>query len=187
MKYYTGVGSRSTPKDIQQLMTKIAYKLADKGYILRSGAAQGADTAFEQGCIEYWQDSELDWPPMLANIYIPWQSFMTYPEEFKDWYSVLDRLPNNKQAYTIAETVHPAWDRCSRGAKALHARNVYQVLGEGLNNPSDFLICWAETDKHGEIKGGTRTAWELAKSNGVRYLFNLYNQDDKQRLMRFVE
>ena len=48
MKYYTGIGSRETPKDIMQLMSKLAYKLASEGYILRSGAAQGADTAFEE-------------------------------------------------------------------------------------------------------------------------------------------
>lgn len=46
MKYYTGIGSRQTPKDILKLMEDIAFKLAQKGYILRSGAAGGADTAW---------------------------------------------------------------------------------------------------------------------------------------------
>ena len=47
--YYAGIGSRKLPWDIQQLMTKISKELDTKGYILRSGGADGADTAFEEG------------------------------------------------------------------------------------------------------------------------------------------
>ena len=45
--YYTGVGSRKTPPHILTMMGLIAHKLAKEGYILRSGGADGADTAFE--------------------------------------------------------------------------------------------------------------------------------------------
>lgn len=48
-KYYTGVGSRTTPRNILDLMINIARKLAIMKYVLRSGGAAGADTAFEQG------------------------------------------------------------------------------------------------------------------------------------------
>ena len=46
---YTGVGARATPRHVLQLMIQIAHKLATMGYTLRSGAAKGADTAFERG------------------------------------------------------------------------------------------------------------------------------------------
>lgn len=49
MKYYTGVGARKTPKEVLEIMTLTARWLEAKGWILRSGGAQGADTAFEQG------------------------------------------------------------------------------------------------------------------------------------------
>jgi hypothetical protein len=45
--HYTGIGSRKTPLEILELMEKIAEKLDNDGYILRSGGADGADTAFE--------------------------------------------------------------------------------------------------------------------------------------------
>ena len=45
-KYYSGVGSREVPKEIGELMTKIAVKLEELGYSLRSGAAEGSDSAF---------------------------------------------------------------------------------------------------------------------------------------------
>lgn len=48
-KYYAGIGSRETPKDICDLMTKLADNLAKLGWILRSGGAKGADLAFERG------------------------------------------------------------------------------------------------------------------------------------------
>lgn len=184
MKYYTGIGSRQTPKDILKLMEDVAFKLAMKGYILRSGSAQGADTAFQMGAQAYAE--QIDERATLAQIYIPWASFANYDEYYKDWYKVLDRMDKRAIAYRLASETHPAWDKCSVGAKALHARNTFQILGPNLNNPSNFLICWAQVDKHGNISGGTATAWHLAKAHGVP-CFNLYNEDDKQRLIKFVE
>ena len=48
-KFYTGVGSRKTPHDILLLMHDIAYKLCRNYYTLRSGGAEGADSAFAAG------------------------------------------------------------------------------------------------------------------------------------------
>jgi len=48
-KYYTGVGARKTPQNILTIMTAIAKKMSYLNYILRSGGAAGADTAFELG------------------------------------------------------------------------------------------------------------------------------------------
>lgn len=183
MKYYSGIGSRATPKDILALMEDIAFKLASKGYILRSGCAGGADTAFENGAKAYAEN--VDERVTLAQLYIPWASFVTYDEYYKDWYRILDRMSKKEEAYQLASETHPAWDKCSRGAKALHARNTFQILGPNLNNPSSFLICWAKVGKHGNISGGTATAWNLAKAHGVP-CFNLYNEDDKQRLIKFM-
>ena len=46
---YAGIGARETPKNFLDQMTDIASKLEVEGYILRSGGAKGADTAFEKG------------------------------------------------------------------------------------------------------------------------------------------
>jgi len=45
-KYYAGIGSRQTPPDILELMEQVALALEKQGYELRSGGAEGADTAF---------------------------------------------------------------------------------------------------------------------------------------------
>ena len=49
MKLYAGIGSRETPAAILQDMTAIAVLMDRNGWTLRSGAAIGADTAFERG------------------------------------------------------------------------------------------------------------------------------------------
>ena len=46
---YAGVGSRRTPKHVLDTMVRVAQRLEQRGYTLRSGGAQGADRAFEQG------------------------------------------------------------------------------------------------------------------------------------------
>lgn len=42
-KYYAGIGSRSTPKDILKLFESLGRYLATCNFILRSGGADGAD------------------------------------------------------------------------------------------------------------------------------------------------
>lgn len=167
MKYYTGIGSRETPEDIGSLMSQLAHKLEQQGWTLRSGGAQGADTFFEQGIIN-------------RDIYIPWKSFSNNSE-----HTVVTDQHIIEQAEEIASTIHPAWDRCSRGAKALHTRNIYQVLGSDLNNPSKFLVCWAPLQGD-SIKGGTRTAWELAKKYNIP-CFNLIIDEHRERIENFIK
>jgi len=59
---YTGIGSRKTPDDILDLMTRIAVAMDAWGWTLRSGAADGADEAFDH-CVG------------RAEIYLPWPHF----------------------------------------------------------------------------------------------------------------
>lgn len=177
MKYFTGVGSRNTPYGVMDIIYSLSWKLKNKGYLLRSGGANGADTSFEEAFLENYHTN------FTKNIYIPWDGFNSRYEEFG--YTVARKLSNHGEALRIAESVHPAWDRCSSGAKLLHARNVYQVLGHNLDDPSKFLICWAEEDKNGNIKGGTQTAWKLAEVFGVPR-FNLYRSEDFNRIISFL-
>jgi hypothetical protein len=49
MNYYAGIGSRKTPNDVCEQMTEYAEVLMNCGMYLRSGGAEGADRAFEEG------------------------------------------------------------------------------------------------------------------------------------------
>jgi hypothetical protein len=112
-KYYTGVGSRSTPENIMNVMGKLAKVLAYNGWTVRSGGAIGADRAFEAGAIAVGGGREI--------------------------YFARDA---NAAAMEMASKIHPAWNKCNDYVKKLHARNCFQVLGKDLKTPSSFLVCW---------------------------------------------
>ncbi len=163
-KHYTGVGSRDVPAEISDKITEIAKWLAQKGYILRSGGADGCDSDFEKGC---------DQGNGKKEIYLPWK-------DFNDNKSPLLFTP---EAFRLAATIHPVWDNLKPGAKYLHSRNCHQVLGQDLKTPSLFLVCWTE---NGEKKGGTATAITLAENNDIP-VFNLGSKTGLTKLRKYCK
>lgn len=158
MKYYTGVGSRETPADILTLMTALGRKLADESWILRTGAAVGADQAFELGWVHHVQRN-LKFTP--AEIYLPWDNYENHTRDMMFGCNILPEM-DDKGLHIVAEgiaaTMHPNWGACRRGARAMHTRNVFQVLGRDLKTPSKMLIAWTKLTRAGEPMGGTATA-----------------------------
>ena len=158
--YYTGVGSRETPEPVLKQMRAIAAALARSGFTLRSGGAEGTDTAFETGARSV--------TGARMQIYLPWRGFNG---NHSPLYTV------DRRALEAAARTHPAWHRLSPAARKLHGRNCYQVLGLNLDAPSQFLICWT-VDGCESIRtrstrtGGTATAIVLAERHGVP-VFNL--------------
>lgn len=187
MKWYTGVGSRETPSDILVMMESVGFALASQGWTLRSGGAIGADKAFEDGMFRYaGLDAPYAWTP--AEIYLPWSG---YEGHYRNTHGNLNILPSDIHFETesiaegMAMAVHPAWDACKQGAKKMHTRNVFQVLGKTLDQPSKMLIAWTRLDKHGNAKGGTATAIALAQANDVE-VFNLNKPNDFERINKWV-
>ena len=126
MNYYAGIGSRETPEEIIDLFIDVAKHLAEKGYILRSGGACGADASFEAGCC--LADGQKE-------IYLPWNGFEG---------SASRLVVKDKRAFEIAEKFHPYWHNLSQGARKLQARNSHQVLGWDLNTPSKLIFRWLD-------------------------------------------
>lgn len=146
---YAGVGARATPQNVLATMRAIAAGLAEDGWTLRSGAAVGADSAFEAGADEHNGKKE---------IYLPWP-------KFNDHESNLSNPPD--EAFRIASEAHPGWAKCSSGARKMHARNACQVLGASLTDPCRVLVCWTEK---GQLAGGTATAIRIAKAYNVEVI-----------------
>lgn len=164
MRYFTGIGSRQTPPEVMAQMSWIAAKLTtEKDFILRSGGADGADTAFEQGAAADKRE-----------VWLPWDGFNGRVRDGKSYLVPMDdcKNVNVQMAWAIAERVHPNWAACTQGARRLHTRNVYQVLGRDLNTMSEFVVAWAPVIK-GKPIGGTATALKLAGELGIP-CFNLY-------------
>lgn len=158
-RVYAGIGSRETPQGVLETMRTIGSYLARRGWTLRSGGAEGADSAFEEGARAAGGECE---------IWVPWRGFNGHSSTL---------LPS-PQAFDLASAHHPAWARLSRGARALHARNGHQVLGEDLATPAAFVACWTKEGKGG---GGTGQALRLAKAHAIP-IFDLGQPHGLERL-----
>jgi len=154
LKYYAGIGSRQTPPDVLELMERLARKLRNIGFVLRSGAADGADSAFERGAAG------------VAEIYLPWPHFNNH-------HSSLCTV--SQAALEMAKDHHPAWEKCSDAARKLHARNCYQILGGDLDTPVKFVLCWHDGT------GGTLQAVRVAESHEIK-VFNLRDGATRERV-----
>ena len=146
MKYYAGIGARATPSYILGIFVGLASMLNKAGYGLRSGGADGADKAFEQGTVGYGHCDQ---------IFLPWKKFNSNPSPL---------YTPSEPAYEMAEAFHPAWDRCSTHAKSFHARNCHQILGLQLDRPVKFVVCWTHD---GKVTGGTGQALRIAAKHKI--------------------
>lgn len=167
--YYGGIGSRRAPEHILAKMRWIGRVLALAGYCLRSGAADGSDEAFEQGCDEV---------KGAKDIWLPWPGFNGHADT---------GLYPTPAHFEMASKTHPAWEHLTRGPRALHARNMGQVLGDNLATPVQFILCWTPDGCESEATrtrdtGGTGGAITLASRHGIP-IFNLAKPDALDRLL----
>ena len=150
---FAGVGSRQTPADVQVLMSDIAQELAGHGMVLRSGAARGADQAFERG---------VDRAGGAKEIFIPEEGFQNRSAEEP---GVSADIP--ERAFEIAAHHHPVWYRLDGSVRRLQARNVLQILGPDCETPADIVICWTPD---GRDRGGTSQAIRIARAHNIPIL-----------------
>jgi len=157
---YAGVGSRQTPKNIMEEMTKLAKELESKGYTLRSGHAEGADLAFEEGVVHKKE--------IFPGTKTTGTREHTIAREI------------HPAPYALDKTKNPSfvWN--------LMARNTNQIFGKDLDVPVDFVIAWTpdalEDYKERSIEsGGTGQAIEMASRKGIPVI-NMANPDWRNKL-----
>jgi len=140
------------------------------GFIVRSGAAGGADATVNEAYLLC--DADVVTEP---EVYVPWKGF---GEDIRNGitYSIQG---NNNAARTIAQSIHPAWDKCSIGTRSLHTRNVCQILGSDLNTPSTVVLYWCP-ERGGKPTGGTATAVNLARKYGIKTVNMLHSDWSNQ-------
>ena len=153
--HYAGIGSRRTPSVVCSFMMRLASDLEGRGYVLRSGGADGADTAFEQGVRA----------GSRKQIYLPWKGFngsdslLYSPSEW------------NKK---IARSFCDNWEFLKPSFQNLKARNVQQILGTSPEEEDvRFVVCWMSPSG-----GGTGFAVALADTYDIP-VFNLCGKEQQ--------
>lgn len=145
MKHATIVGSRRISNEEFIILRDIATRLCFRGYILRSGAADGADSTINHLC--------------RVEIILPWNGFNGFYHDGIRVFS-LDKLPHKDLAEKRALQIHPRPDLLTNTTKKFHTRNIYQIIGprgaDGVK--SNIVVYCTDDDLNGEPTGGTRTA-----------------------------
>ena len=175
--YWTGVGSRRTDRSRAPVMTRFAQAMALQGAFMRSGAAPGPDTWFEDGT-----------PVHQKRIYVPDDEFRQWAKRRREEVVIPKEVDLLLwlRACSIAEELHPLGRRMSADVRGLMGRNVFQVLGDDLKTPSKFLVCDAPLpvfDAEGrvvDVDGGTGMAVRLA----ARYQVPVFHMSIPAHLQR---
>jgi hypothetical protein len=155
---YTGIGSRTTPPVILDLMLEIGRYFGKHGVTLRSGGAPGADIAFEQGC---------DSAGGPKQIFFPTKIWMGKDSSLRTGtYHLMGPDINLQEASIWAQRIWTyrnlqyEWNRLKPFTKLLMIRNSLQILGPQMVSPTKLIICWTT---NGELTGGTGQTMMMAE------------------------
>lgn len=158
-KTATLIGSRKPPERIADIAIKIGRALSDRGIIAYSGGAPGMDSHFL-----------FDYDPDKRRVILPENGFNGLYANGKDIidYNALDVY----RAADEARKVAGHYDTQDEWTQRRYSRNAVQILRETLDNPTDFVLFWAE-EKERCVQGGTAIAYRLARLYNVP-AFNLW-------------
>lgn len=159
---FTGIGSRLIDSKHINLLYKIACLLEQDGWKCRTGDASGSDSVF--------RDAYISNP---KNIYV-----------FSARAVQLDLYTTANRAREIMYKYHPNPKAVSysKFSEYLLTRDVYQVLGPSLREPSKIVICYTS---NGELKGGTAMAIRIANAYGIPVL-NIGNPKHYNAVLDYI-
>jgi hypothetical protein len=163
---YAGIGSRKITPEEENLIHKIAEKMASLGIIAYSGNAEGSDIAFQTGsngnCV----------------LLLPWKKFNNNAYDVTKALANYDVGKSPEGLATIAK-YHPAPQNLSYGGKLMMGRNWHQIVGYDIFPKVSFVICCANENESGII-GGTGQACRIATDLGIP-VFNIRKDWDSQK------
>lgn len=175
---YAGIGSQFVHDQHFDTLIGLGRKLGSQGWLLRSGAAKGCDSAFEQGAIMVRGKMEIYRPEIKGY-------------ERSKGYIDASKLPSFENAMKMASGFHSKWEFLSPYVRKLMARNCMQVLGANLDDPVKMVISWARApvlnDKGLVIDcdGGTGMAVRLAASLDIP-VYSLAVEAHRLRLCNYL-
>jgi hypothetical protein len=150
-------------------MRRIAQVFAERGYRLRTGDAEGADSAFTSGALSQLKPEQLK---DLLHVYVAHDAYKSLrPYERKPAADMIETLINLARKYHPNPSALSSKASWSRGSPlGLQARNALQIGGDRLNDPSDFAVMAFTPENQRRFAGdlgGTGQAFRIAKSKGI--------------------
>jgi len=159
---YTGIGELNASVRTVIELREIGLLLARKDWVLRSGHETTCDIAFEEGSDEGEGKSEI------------YTADMSYRGDDKSTFH------SSGLVREIAARYVTSWKKLSPTSKRYYVRNVHEILGFTLKEPSRMIICW--TDK-GEMTRRTAIAMKMSRDYHIELInLGLDRATDKQRI-----
>lgn len=146
------VGPREIPERIGAECMALGAALARAGHVVISGGASGADRAFIAGAAQVDTAS--------AEVVAPWEAHNRAEHPVGVRRRVYAPRRHGRWAQ-LAALVHPAWDACSAGARALHARNSGILLGEEATDTAALVVAVVRRRRTGGTEQTLRAAAHL--------------------------
>lgn len=170
-KPYTGLGDPKTPSEVLEQMTRIATRLQEEGFTLRTnGDQQGAEGAFEKGAGD------------KIELHLAWRNFNKRN-------SKINRVSD--EAVSVVKSFIPAHNSLKESVLRIIGSKVHAIMGEELKTPTKFFVCWspdgAETGDAVTPKTGYMGIPIKVASSMRLPVFNLKNPDAMERLWKFVQ
>lgn len=168
-KPYALAGNQDFPDSLKPVLSRILKYLERAEYTMRCGGMDGIEDFAEKETTKH-------------EIHLPWREFANKQSKFT---FTTDR------AMAVAKKFFPAFDGLKPAAQKFLAKNVRVLMGNNVNSPALFLLCWTE-DGVESIKDKTaRTGFTghpiaIASALGIP-IFNLGKADAEQRLTFYIE
>lgn len=173
---YTGIGSRELPQRILDIMASLGKKLAGRGYKLRTGDAPGADRAFAIGAEAGRGDKSIQ---EVLDLFAPLGNARILPPNIR----ASRKIPPKEGAVfdellKLVEEFHPLKPKGKHIARnpkfRYHFRNPLQLMGEGMDKPSDFVLA-AVNPRYFKTKntrdlGGTGQNLRIAMAKDIPHI-----------------
>lgn len=168
-KPYTIVANNEMPSEIAAKFEEIAKRLEQREYTVRVGGMEGIDDRIEKAIKK-------------IEVHLPWREFNGKQSKF---------TYNSERAFAVAKMFHPTFDSMKKGIQAFLAKNARLILGDKVNSPALFLLCWTEDGAESIRERTAKTGFSghpiaIASALGIP-IFNLAKSDAEQRLNFLVE
>ena len=168
-KPYAATGNREATPEICQKFAEIAKMLERYGYTARVGGFEGIEEAVEKATTKH-------------EVHLPFREFNQKQSKF---------TYTSDRAMAVAKMFHPTFDTMKKGVQLFLAKNARLVLGDKMNAPALFLLCWTEDGVESVKDRTSRSGFTghpiaIASALGIP-VFNLGKPNAEQRLNMYLD
>ena len=168
---YAVVSNKDIPPEAIQVYERIAKRLNDMGYTVRTGTLEGLE-------------SKAEMLPVRKELLLPWKGFNEKESQFT---SSTPLIKGIAKKYMKAGN----WDELKPAMQGFLQKNARLVTGHYGNSPAKFVICWSQDQAESQNQvtfntGNIAHALTIAAAWHVP-VFNLARPDAEARLFNFLQ